>query len=77
MAEEVIKKESKVSNLRKSLTRFFKDVKSELKKVIWPNKQQLTNNTVTVLLACLVVGIIIWLADFGLLRLAGIVFRAR
>jgi preprotein translocase subunit SecE len=77
MAEEVIKKESKVSNLRKSLTRFFKDVKSELKKVIWPNRQQLTNNTITVLLACLVVGIIIWIADFGLLKLASIVFKAR
>ncbi len=77
MAEEVIKKESKASNLRKSLTRFFKDVKSELKKVIWPNRQQLTNNTLTVLLACLVVGIIIWIADFGFLKLAGIVFKAR
>ncbi|KNY29138.1 preprotein translocase subunit SecE [Pseudobacteroides cellulosolvens] len=77
MAEEVIKKESKMSNLQKSLTRFFKDVKSELKKVIWPNRQQLTNNTLTVLLACLVVGIIIWLADFGLLNLAGLVFKAR
>lgn len=77
MAEEVMKKESKFSNLQKSLTRFFKDVKSELKKVIWPNRTQLTNNTLTVLLACLVIGGIIWAADFGLINLAGIVFKAR
>lgn len=77
MAEEVMKKESKFSNLQKSLTRFFKDVKSELKKVIWPNRTQLTNNTLTVLLACIVIGAIIWAADFGLINLAGIVFKAR
>jgi preprotein translocase subunit SecE len=77
MAEEVMKKESKFSNLQKGLTRFFKDVKSELKKVIWPNRTQLTNNTLTVLLACLVVGVIIWVADAALLELAKVVFKAR
>ena len=61
MAEEV--KDSKFGNARRNLTKFFRDVKSELKKVIWPNKQQLINNTATVLAACLVTGIFIWIAD--------------
>lgn len=54
---------SKLAVARKNLVRFFKDIRTELKKVIWPTRQQLLNNTVTVLLTCLVVGAIIWIAD--------------
>ncbi len=70
MAEEV--KASKLVSARKNMSRSFRDIKSELKKVIWPTRQQLTNNTVTVLAACLVTGVIIWIADLvlgGVLRL--------
>lgn len=61
MAENV--KVSKLGNLQKSFVRFFKEIRNELKKVIWLNRQQLTNNTVTVLLSSLIVGVIIWAAD--------------
>ena len=64
MAEDV--KVSKFTTTRKNFVRFFKDVRSELKKVIWPNKSQLINNTVTVLACCLIVGMIIWVVDVGL-----------
>ena len=57
---------SKLAKARKNLVRFFKDIKTELKKVIWPTRQQLTNNTITVLLTCFVVGGIIWVADLAL-----------
>ncbi len=57
---------SKLARARKNLVRFFKDIRTELKKVIWPTRQQLTNNTITVLLTCLVVGAIIWVADEAL-----------
>ena len=30
------------------LTRFLREVKSELKKVSWPNKKELTANTIVV-----------------------------
>jgi len=46
----------------------------EIKKVIWPTRQQLVNNTLTVLIACLMIGIIIWAADTGLNALFGLVF---
>lgn len=62
MADNV--KVSKFGNARKSVTRFFREIRSELKKVIWPNKEQLINNTMTVLAASLVAGVIIWAADF-------------
>ncbi|HHY63435.1 MAG TPA: preprotein translocase subunit SecE [Clostridiaceae bacterium] len=54
--------------------RFIKEVRMEIKKVIWPTRQQLVNNTLTVLIACLMIGIIIWAADTGLNALFGLVF---
>ncbi len=72
MAESV--KTSKVGAVQKGALKFFREVRSELKKVIWPSKTQLINNTVTVLLACLIIGIIIWIVDFGLGKLSKIVF---
>jgi preprotein translocase subunit SecE len=62
MAENV--KLSKFENSKKSIVKFFKEVRNELKKVIWPNRTQLTKSTVTVLMSCLVIGIIIWVFDF-------------
>jgi len=59
---------SKLAKTRKSLVRFIKDVRTELKKVIWPTWEQLTNNTISVLMYCLVVGAIIWIVDFGLTK---------
>lgn len=57
---------SKLTVARKNLVKFFKDVRTELKKVIWPTRQQLANNTFTVLMMCFLVGGIIWLVDWGL-----------
>jgi preprotein translocase subunit SecE len=60
---------SKLANFRKSFVRFFKDIRSELKKVIWPTRPQLINNTITVLAVCLLIGAIIWIADEALTQL--------
>lgn len=67
MAENV--NVSRFANTRKKIVRFFKDTRSELKKVIWPTKKQMVNNTLTVLFFCLVIGIIIWVVDFGLAKI--------
>ena len=42
---------------------FIKGVKSELKKVVWPTKNQLINNTVLVLLLVLAFSVVILGAD--------------
>ena len=39
-------------------------MKSELKKVVWPNKKTVTKNTGTVLLCSLAIGACIWIFDF-------------
>ncbi len=42
---------------------FMKETKSELKKVIWPTKQQVINGTATVIAMVVIVGIIIAVFD--------------
>lgn len=64
MAQEV--KNTKVEKPKRDFGKFFKEVKGELKKVMWPSWEQLTNNTVTVLISCFLVGAIIWTVDIGL-----------
>ena len=56
MAEEAKKK--------KDRGLWFREMKSELKKVVWPNRQTVLKNTGTVLLCSLVIGAFIWIFDF-------------
>jgi len=62
---------SRIGRLKNRFVRFIKDIKTELKKVIWPSRQQLVNNTGTVLLFCLIIGIIIWIVDAALSQIVG------
>ena len=57
MAEEAKKK--------KDRGHWFREMKSELKKVVWPNKKTVLKNTGTVLLCSLVIGACIWVFDFA------------
>ena len=46
------------------ICRYFRELRSELKKVVWSTPQQLVRNTLIVLACVLVVGVFIWLFDF-------------
>ena len=45
------------------IAKFFRELKAEIKKVIWPTKKQLINNTTVVVACILVIGIAIWVLD--------------
>lgn len=45
------------------IKRWFREMRSELKKVVWPTKSQMINNVIIVLICCLIVGIFIWVFD--------------
>jgi preprotein translocase subunit SecE len=66
--------QQKKPNILKRLARFIKEVRTELKKVIWPSRNQVINNTITVLITCLVIGGIIWILDFILGQVYTLVF---
>lgn len=51
-----VKSKSKTGN-------FFKGVKSELKRVNWPNKKELYSYTTVVIIVCSLVALGIWVAD--------------
>ena len=46
------------------LGKWFRDMRSELKKVQWPTRKQTVNNTLIVIACVVVVGIFIWIFDF-------------
>ena len=59
MAEEKnVKKEKE-----KDRGRWFREMKSELKKVVWPTPDKVAKNTGTVILYSLIFGAFIWVFD--------------
>ncbi len=46
------------------IARWFREMKSELKKVIWPTPKQTANNTAVALAVMVASGIVIWFVDF-------------
>ena len=62
MAE--VKKENWFTKTWGKVARYFRELRSELKKVVWPTPQQVLKNALVVAACVLVVGIFIWLFDF-------------
>ena len=46
-------------NLFARIAMYFKEVKAEMKKVVWPSRGKVKNNTITVLVYVLIVGAVI------------------
>ena len=48
----------------RAIARYFRELRSELKKVVWPTPQQVLKNALVVGGCVLVLGVFIWLFDF-------------
>ena len=57
------KKENWFKRTWGSIRRYFRELRSELAKVVWPTPQQVLKNTLIVLACVVVVGVFIWLFD--------------
>ena len=55
-----VKKEDVKPSLLKRIGKCFRDMKSELKKVVWPSTQTLTNNTAITLFVTVLAAVILW-----------------
>ncbi|HIW57256.1 MAG TPA: preprotein translocase subunit SecE [Firmicutes bacterium] len=55
--------EQSKQNIFQKMVRYFKDVKAEMKKVVWPSFAKVRQNTLIVLIYVFLVGIVIWLLD--------------
>ena len=62
MAE--VKKENWFKRTWDKVKKYFRELRSELKKVVWPTPQQVLKNTAIVVCCVLAIGVFIWLFDF-------------
>ncbi|MDD6283841.1 MAG: preprotein translocase subunit SecE [Firmicutes bacterium] len=56
---------------------FFREYKSEIKKISWPTVKTVVKNTLVVLAVVAVVGVFIWLVDLGLGKLVEWIFTIK
>ncbi|NLV77643.1 MAG: preprotein translocase subunit SecE [Tissierellia bacterium] len=54
---------------------YFKGVKAEMKKVIWPTKKELVNYTGVVVLISVIVGLVVWVLDLGIHRVLSLIIK--
>ena len=57
------------------IAKWFKDLKSEFKKVVWPSKKTVVDNTAIVLAVVIFSAVIIGLMDAGFLKLMELVYK--
>ena len=48
---------------KRSIVKYFKDARAEFKKVTWPSRKSVINNTIVVIISLIVSGIAIWALD--------------
>ena len=77
-AVTAVKKDDAKPGFFKRVVKWFREMKSELKKVVWPTRKQLVNNTVVSLVVMLISALGVWAFDqvaqnlvSGLLKLKG------
>lgn len=54
---------SKVKGFFGGIIKYFKDTKSELKKVVWPSKKDVKNNTITVIAVVVIAAVVLIALD--------------
>lgn len=47
----------------KAIAKYIREVKSEMKKVVWPSRKTVINNSLIVIAAVIIIGIFIWVLD--------------
>lgn len=59
----------------KKTGKFFREVRSEMRKVTWPTKNELTTYTIVVLVSVVIVSGFIWIADTIFYKLVSLILR--
>lgn len=54
------------TDLGKRTVEFFRDARTEVRKVVWPSRAETTQTTLTVFIIVVIVGIFLWLLDMFL-----------
>ena len=62
MAE--VKKENWFKRTWNKTCKYFRELRSELKKIVWPTTEQVLKNALIVAGCILIIGVFIWMFDF-------------
>ena len=60
----------------KAIPKFFKDFRSEVKKIVWPDTRSVVKNTGIVLLIVAIIGVVVFGIDTGLSELLKLMMKA-
>ena len=66
-------KKTKKNGFISKVSQFAKELRSEIKKIVWPTKKQIINNTGVVAAVMIAVGGFIWIVDWVFAFLRGII----
>ena len=64
--EKKEKKPEKKPGVFHSLRNYLGDVRSEMRRVVWPSKEELKSYSVAIVAMLIVFGVVIWLVDSGI-----------
>ena len=59
------KKQNWFARVWGGICRYFRELRSELKKVVWSTPKQVVKNTLVVVACVLVVGVFVWVFDYA------------
>lgn len=74
-AQVANKNKQKNEEKKGGLREYFKGVKVETKKVVWPTRKELLSYTLVVIFTCAFFGLAIWGIDSGFLALLKLIFN--
>lgn len=60
-------------NAKKSAGGFFKGLKAEFKKIVWPSRQSVIKQTILIIVVTIILGVIIKFLDTGIQALLGLI----
>lgn len=75
MADKSGKKENFFARTSKSISKFFRETKSEAKKMVWPTPRSVFKNTGVVLATIIVIGLFVFGLDTLLVNLLGLIMN--
>ncbi|MCI1955780.1 MAG: preprotein translocase subunit SecE [Oscillospiraceae bacterium] len=75
MAEKAEKKGNFFVKAGKNISKFFRDTKGEVKKMVWPTPQSVFKNTGVVLATIVVIGLFVFGLDALLVNLLGLIMN--
>ena len=75
--DKIVSEQEKKPTIIKRVIQFFRDYKSEVKKIVWPSLNDVVKNTLIVLVICVIIGIFIWVVDFGLAELLDLILGSK